>query len=102
MQFAGQATMQSLSVRNAGGDALEFDVRLETQGGALDPREITLFFDDMEHGAEGWTSEVYGEDDLWHLSNNAVHSGEKSWWCGVAGQSSYGTEHAISTALITP
>ncbi len=62
----------------------------------------TVFFDDMESGNNGWTTEVYGVDDLWHQTNTAYNSPTTSWWCGIEGQGDYDTGNRINTAVISP
>ncbi len=37
----------------------------------------TGFFDDMENGADNWSSDVY-----WHLITKRAYSGSSSWYCG--------------------
>ncbi|MCK5051469.1 MAG: choice-of-anchor D domain-containing protein [Candidatus Cloacimonetes bacterium] len=69
--------------------------------GQLDSRSI-IFSDDMESGVGGWTTQVYGVDDLWHQTNLSFNSPISSWWCGIEAQGNYETGNTISTALISP
>jgi hypothetical protein len=62
----------------------------------------TVFFDDMESGVNGWTTEVYGIDDLWHQTNVTYSSPTTSWWCGIEEQGDYETGNRINTAVISP
>ncbi|MFQ6007512.1 MAG: choice-of-anchor D domain-containing protein, partial [Candidatus Zixiibacteriota bacterium] len=66
--------------------------------------DFTIFFDDMESGVNGWTTELYEgtTDDLWHLTNTSYNSPVTSWWCGIEGQGNYETGNVINTALISP
>ncbi|MDA3812704.1 MAG: choice-of-anchor D domain-containing protein [Candidatus Cloacimonetes bacterium] len=67
----------------------------------LDSRSI-IFSDDMESGVGGWTTQVYGVDDLWHQTNLSFNSPVTSWWCGIEAQGNYATGNRINTALISP
>lgn len=63
-----------------------------------------FFYDNMESGVNGWTTERYSgtTDDLWHQTLTDANSPTKSWWCGVVGQSNYSTGNRIHNALISP
>ncbi|HKQ62614.1 MAG TPA: choice-of-anchor D domain-containing protein [Candidatus Polarisedimenticolaceae bacterium] len=88
----GQAASGVLVVTNRGDAPLELAAA----------RVGSLFFDDMEHGTEGWTTEVYAADDLWHRTEKDAQSPRSSWWCGVESRDDYATPHTISTALVSP
>ncbi len=62
----------------------------------------TVFYDDMEHGDNGWTQQVYGIDDLWHRTTRAYNSPSTSWWCGRESTGDYATGNPIRTAAVTP
>ena len=62
----------------------------------------TVFYDDMEHGDNGWTRQVFGADDLWHRTTRAFNSPGTSWWCGIESSGTYATPNAIRTAAISP
>jgi hypothetical protein len=61
-----------------------------------------IFYDDMESGINGWTTEVYGVDDLWHQVESNYNSPSHSFWCGVDGQDNYETGNRIITAIVSP
>ncbi len=67
----------------------------------LSPQTI-VFFDDMEHGDNGWTRQVYGVDDLWHRTTRASNSPVTSWWCGLESTGNYSTGNTIRTAAVSP
>jgi bacillopeptidase F len=51
---------------------------------------ITLFSDDFESGAPGWThSSPPSWGDQWHLSSEQAHGGTYSWKCGDTGAGDY-------------
>ncbi len=62
------------------------------------------FYDNMESGVNGWTTERYSgtTDDLWHQTSTDANSPTKSWWCGVEGQSNYFTGKQIHNAIVSP
>ncbi|MCP4712552.1 MAG: hypothetical protein GY869_28335, partial [Planctomycetes bacterium] len=62
----------------------------------------TLFFDDIENGINGWTTVVYGVDDLWHQTTLSANSPVTSWWCGVDTSQTYATGNTINTAVVSP
>ncbi|RLC45407.1 MAG: hypothetical protein DRI23_13605, partial [Candidatus Cloacimonadota bacterium] len=47
--------------------------------------EHAIFFDNMENGINGWTTEIMEPtiDDLWHQTTANFNSPSTSWWCGV-------------------
>jgi len=63
---------------------------------------FSVFFDDMESGINGWTTEAYEVDDLWHQTQISSNSPVTSWWCGIEGQGNYNTGNRINTAAISP
>jgi hypothetical protein len=67
-------------------------------------KQNIIFFDDMESGVNGWTTQLYGgtTDDLWHQTNITYNSPVTSWWCGIEGQGNYDTGNQINTAAISP
>lgn len=63
----------------------------------------TVFFkDDMEGGANGWTSTAYTGSDLWHQSTLNSNSPAHSWWAGIEGPGTYDDGARINAALISP
>lgn len=58
------------------------------------------FFDDMESGENGWTTE--GPTSLWHQSNNRFASPTTSWYYGQEGVFNFNTGSANSGRLISP
>lgn len=51
---------------------------------------ITLFSDDFESGATGWThSSPPSWGDQWHISSEEAHGGTHSWKCGATGSGNY-------------
>ncbi len=63
----------------------------------------TIFFEDnMEGGANGWTSVAYSGSDLWHQSTLNSNSPTHSWWAGIEGPGTYGNGGRINSALISP
>lgn len=66
--------------------------------------ENVVFYDDMESGINGWTTQLYGgaPDDLWHQTNLAFNSPVTSWWCGIEAQGTYATGNQINTAAVSP
>ncbi len=69
---------------------------------ALDPHPvITLFSDDFESGAPGWThSSPPSWGDQWHISSERAHGGTHSWKCGATGNGDYG--NLLDARLISP
>jgi hypothetical protein len=63
----------------------------------------SLFFhDNMEHGVDGWTTEVYEDSGaFWHQSNMNSNSPVTAWWAGIEGQRNYNTGHRIRNALVS-
>jgi subtilisin family serine protease len=66
--------------------------------------DSTIFYDDMESGTNGWTTELYNgtTDNLWHQTHISYNSANTSWWCGIEAHGDYNTGRRISTALISP
>jgi subtilisin family serine protease len=66
--------------------------------------DSAIFYDDMESGTNGWTTELYNgtTDNLWHQTHTTYNSVNTSWWCGIEAQGDYNTGRRISTALISP
>jgi hypothetical protein len=68
----------------------------------LDPHPtITLFSDNFESGAPGWThSSPPSWGDQWHISTERAHGGTHSWKCGNTGNGSYA--NLLDARLISP
>ncbi|HEV8539024.1 MAG TPA: hypothetical protein VGR15_08925, partial [Bacteroidota bacterium] len=60
------------------------------------------YYDDIESGANGWTSAAYTGSDLWHQSILNASSATHSWWPGIELQSNYDNGARIDNALISP
>ena len=56
----------------------------------------------MERGPNGWTTQAYGEDDLWHQTHTSFSSPSTSWWCALEPKGSYETGRRIQTAAVSP
>ncbi len=63
---------------------------------------VVIFSDDMEGGVNGWTTEVFTVDDLWHQTNSNFNTPTTSWWCGDENTGTYDTGNPIRNALISP
>jgi subtilisin family serine protease/sugar lactone lactonase YvrE len=63
-----------------------------------------VFFDDVEKGVNGWTTQLYdgATDNLWHQTTRAFNSPTRSWWCGIESQGNYATGRRINTAVVSP
>ena len=61
-----------------------------------------VFFDDFESGQGDWSVEVYGQDDLWNITNKNYSSSSNSWYCGIPSAMNYNTNRRINTAVISP
>ena len=68
----------------------------------LAPRSvITVFEEDFESGAPGWTHEAAPTwSDQWHLSSELTHSGAYSYKCGDTGTGVYA--NLLDARLISP
>jgi hypothetical protein len=99
----GEISYEDLSIYNNGLSDLNFDITFGDATPVNTNRDSSVvFFDDMEIGINGWTTETYGIDDLWHQTNVNSNSPITSWWCGVEAQGNYNTGNQINTALISP
>jgi len=64
---------------------------------------IDLFFDDMEHGTNGWTIENYEQtQSQWHQVIFNSNSPETSWWCGNETTGTYDNGSVVNEALVSP
>jgi hypothetical protein len=81
----------------SGGIAPLVQARLAT----LPPGGI-VFYDDMEHGTNGWTKVAYTPDDLWHPTTHAWSSADHSWWCASESTGTYATGRAVRNGLVSP
>src|ERR1041385_7049875 len=63
-----------------------------------------FFYDNMESGANGWTTELIGgaTDNLWHQTTLDANSPSHSWWCGIDGQLNYHSGNRLNTAVKSP
>src|SRR6266852_3231095 len=61
-----------------------------------------FFYDNMESGANGWTTAAYTGSDIWQQTTLNASSPTHSWWPGVALQSNYDNGTRIDNALISP
>jgi hypothetical protein len=70
----------------------------------LDPQPvITLFSDDFESGAPGWShTSPPSWGDQWHISTERAHGGSHSWKCGDTGSGNYDNllDAQLSSTLI--
>lgn len=61
------------------------------------------FSDDVESGANGWTTGgVPSPDGLWHISSRKPYSGSNSWYYGKESTGTYNTGAANSGSLESP
>ena len=81
----------------ASGHARDLLGRLSTM-----PAAHVVLYDDMENGLNGWTTQSYGQDSLWHQSERAYTSPTHSWWCGDEATGTYQTGRTIQNAAISP
>src|SRR5262249_37843000 len=83
----------ALKVRdNMGNESALSDVASATTAAAA-----TLFADNMENGANGWSS-----SGLWHQSTSRANSPTASWYYGVEATRTYDTGAANSGQLTSP
>jgi hypothetical protein len=61
-----------------------------------------FFFDDAEHGDNGWTTQSFGDSVLWHQTTLDANTPTHSWWCGVDSQQNYNTGRRVQQALVSP
>jgi hypothetical protein len=61
-----------------------------------------FFYDNMENGANGWTSVALTGADLWHQTTLNASSPTHSWWPGIEGQANYGNGSRVNDQLISP
>ncbi len=66
-------------------------------GGSPPAPGATIFSDDMESGASGWTA-----TGLWHLTTRRAASGAHSWWYGQEATGNYATGSANNGSLTSP
>src|SRR5205085_521534 len=78
----------------AKGERPEGDDRPQPQGASGHQRDLNgmlsvlpaghvAFYDDIEHGFNGWTVQSFGPDSkLWHPTERALNSPNHAWWCG--------------------
>ncbi len=65
--------------------------------------DFNLFWDDMENGATGWTTENVGEgSSQWHQVTFNSFSPNTSWWCGNELTGTYVNGFAVREMIITP
>ncbi len=77
----GQSVTRTLSIENHGGPPLSVHTSVrEGNGGSA------RFFDDMEHGQNGWT--VLASDDSW-FQGSPAHSPTTAWQCCDVGDLPY-------------
>jgi subtilisin family serine protease len=89
----GRTYYFALKVRdNMGNESALSNVAAGTTAAAA-----TLFGDDMEHGANGWTA-----SGLWHQSPYRSNSAAKSWYYGNDATRTYDTGAANGGALTSP
>ncbi len=60
----------------------------------------SLFYDDVESGANGWTTHVKTPAIHWHRSSNRSSSPTRSWYCGDS--LTYKQSWGYSDAIISP
>jgi hypothetical protein len=81
---------------------LFFDMAAEPACEAEDSLVMTVgdmgFSEDVESGSPGWTHG--GEGDLWHITSEAGHSGQSSWYCGLPDTTAY--QNDMNCWLRTP
>ncbi len=61
-----------------------------------------FFYDNMESGANGWTTVAYSGSDIWHQTTVDASSPTHSWWPGIEMMQNYATGARIDGAAITP
>ncbi|MBV6647139.1 MAG: choice-of-anchor D domain-containing protein [Cyclobacteriaceae bacterium] len=62
----------------------------------------TIYWEDVESGENGWTTEAYSGEDLWHTQDRNYSSPFNSWWCGVEGLGDYKDVGRVNTAAVSP
>ncbi len=109
-QRAMEANAQMAELRarlraDKSGDATLSSVRDQVQV-SLDPAARTsstiFFYDNMENGANGWTTAAYTGSDIWHQTTVGASSATHSWWPGVDLAQNYATGARINGAAVTP
>ena len=61
-----------------------------------------FFYDNMESGANGWTTAAYTGSDMFHQTTLNALSATHSWWPGIDLQSNYDNGSRINDAVISP
>ena len=61
-----------------------------------------FYYDNVESGVNGWTTQAYTGSDIWHQSTLNSASATHSWWPGIEIQSNYNNGAPINDALISP
>lgn len=91
-----------VSANNICGDAAAASFRFTTAPGAgscaLGANVATLFAEDFESGAAGWSSS--GTQDTWALSTNSAHGGAYAYY--AQGLSSVSDQRLVSPAIALP
>jgi len=99
---AGQSRVAFNKLNRATSEAAAADFGIKINRDVKTSSTI-FFYDNMENGTNGWTTEVYGGSaDLWHQTTRDASSPTHSWWCGVEDSGTYNTGHRVNTALISP
>ena len=89
------------ALREKTASRLNPDVMLKF-GTAVKTSSTIFFHDDMESGANGWTTEAYTGTDLWHQSTLNANSPVHSWWPGLETPATYNTGARVNAALKSP
>ncbi len=66
-------------------------------GGSPPPAGVTVYFDDMDSGVNGWTAA-----SLWHQTTRRAAGGSKSWWFGQEATGNYAIGSRAGGALTSP
>ncbi len=61
-----------------------------------------FFYDNVESGLNGWTSQALSGSDLWHQTTLQASSPTHSWWPGIESQMNYSNGLRVNDALISP
>lgn len=86
---------QSRDLNGAGSVGISIDRSMQSSS-------TIFFYDNMEGGANGWTSVAYSGSDLWHQTTADASSPIKSWRAGDDLLNNYANGARVNDALISP